>query len=393
MSIIGHWDGRGNSYGACWGYTDENTGRDYGLLCARNEGLSIVDLDTIPLIEVGFVPGGNDTKEVRVWDHYAVVISENASTQIVDLIDPSNPVIVSTIPGGRHCCMVDSHYVYLSGGGPQGLAIWSIANPAAPLLLDSYNPDYYHDYAIHGNTLAAFRIYGNGIDLLNVADKTDIQLINTFNYACSGAHNGAFTNDGNYLFVGDEIGCENWTRAFDVSDPFNVSLVANLIVPGAQVVHNCYIKGDYLVISHYAEGVRIWDVSNPNVPFEVAHFDTYPPAGTGYEGCWHNYPYFASGKIIASDMTYGLLVLTSPFLPPDPTCCVGVRGDLNGDGGPTTNVLDLNFAVNRIFRGGPLPTCDEEGDINGDGTVCNIIDLNFTVNRIFRGGPQPPTCP
>jgi len=398
MSIVGHWDGRGDEYGVCWGYTDEATGREYGLICARNEGLSIIYLDTIPQVEVAFVPGGNDTKEVRVWDHYAVVISEGASTKIVDIIDPYNPVVLSLIAGGRHCCMVDSHYVYLSGGGPGGLAIWSIANPSAPQLMDQYNPDYYHDYAIHNNTVAAFRIYGAGIDLLDVTDKTNIQFITNFNYPNSGAHNGAFTEDGNYLFVGDEIGGDgsnpwNWTRTFDVSDPNNVAYVSDLIVNPYTIVHNCYIKGDYLVISHYTEGVRIWNVANPLAPFEVAHFDTYPGSFWGYGGCWHNYPYFPSGRIIASDMTYGLFVLTSPFLPPDPTCCVGNRGDMNGNGSVNTDILDLNFTVNRIFRGGALPACDEEGDINGDGTVCNVIDLNFIVNLIFRGGAQPPACP
>ncbi len=399
MNVVGHWDGRGNNYGACWGWTNPLTGREYGLICIRmgTAGVSIIDLDTIPQVEVGFIPGASsnaDVKEVRVWDHYAVVISEGASTKIVDIGDPYHPIVLSTITGGRHCCMVDSHFVYLSGGSGPGLAIWSIANPAAPQLLDQYNPDYYHDYAIHNNTVAAFRIYGGGIDLLDVTDKTNIQLINTFNYPGSGAHNGAFTENGNYLFVGDEIGSSgNWTRAFNVANPNNVSYVADLIVPGATVVHNCYIKGNYLVISHYSDGVRIWNVANPAIPFEVGYFDTYPIAGAGYEGCWHNYPYFPSGKIVASDMTYGLYTLTSPLLPPDPGCCVGNRGDFNGDGGFSTNVLDLTFAVDRIFRGGAAPACAEEGDINGDGTVCNVLDLTFIVNLIFRGGVQPSACP
>ncbi len=74
-------------------------------------------------------------------------------------------------------------------------------------------------------------------------------------------------------------------------------------------------------------------------------------------------------------------------------CCVGIRGDCNNDGGINPNILDLNFAVNRIFRGGPLPVCAEEGNVNGDAFPFNIIDLNFLVNRIFRGGPLPPSCP
>jgi len=75
------------------------------------------------------------------------------------------------------------------------------------------------------------------------------------------------------------------------------------------------------------------------------------------------------------------------------TCCVGIRGDANSDGNAIPNVLDLNYMVNRIFRGGAPYQCLEEADMNGDSTAGNVIDLNFLVNRIFRGGPLPGNCP
>ena len=43
---------------------------------------------------------------------------------------------------------------------------------------------------------------------------------------------------------------------------------------------------------------------------EVGYFDTYLPNEYGYLGCWSVYPFFESGKIIASDMQSGLFVLT-----------------------------------------------------------------------------------
>ncbi len=74
-----------------------------------------------------------------------------------------------------------------------------------------------------------------------------------------------------------------------------------------------------------------------------------------------------------------------------PACCVGIRGDVNNDGNNAT-ILDLNYLVNKIFRGGPQPVCRREADLNGDGTVASILDLNFLVNKIFRGGPLPSAC-
>jgi hypothetical protein len=73
------------------------------------------------------------------------------------------------------------------------------------------------------------------------------------------------------------------------------------------------------------------------------------------------------------------------------TCCLGGRGDCNYDGA-NSNILDLTFLVDRIFRGGPSALCPEEADCNSDGTTSNILDLTFLVDRIFRGGPAPGPC-
>jgi len=73
-------------------------------------------------------------------------------------------------------------------------------------------------------------------------------------------------------------------------------------------------------------------------------------------------------------------------------CCVGNRGDVNGDGvGP--NIVDLARLVDYLFRGKPAPSCRLEADVNGDGMPYNLIDLNFIVNYIHRGGPGGRPCP
>jgi len=75
-------------------------------------------------------------------------------------------------------------------------------------------------------------------------------------------------------------------------------------------------------------------------------------------------------------------------------CCIGNRGNVNGDPNDLVSILDLNYLVNRLFRGGPPPPCPEEANVNGDpnGSV-SVLDLNFLVNRFFRGGPAPGPCP
>jgi hypothetical protein len=72
-------------------------------------------------------------------------------------------------------------------------------------------------------------------------------------------------------------------------------------------------------------------------------------------------------------------------------CCVGTKGDADGNGTEAT-LIDLNFAVNKVFRGGLKPTCNGEADFNSDKGVLDVLDVNFMVNKIFRAGPLPKAC-
>lgn len=307
-----------STYGDIWGYTD-SSGTEYALLCARNNGLSIIDITNSPPVEVGFVPsiypGSSDSKDVKVYENYAFLINENAPIQIIDLSDPGNPQTVQTIElesgSGSHNCYVYNGYLFVVGNHIiGGMEIFDITNPLSPLRVGSFEPFYYHDVYVRNDTAFAAGIYGNGIDIIDVSSVEEPSLIARFNYPNSGAHNVWTTEDGRYVFVGDEIGhAGNHTRVFDISDTENIEYVADIIIDSSAIAHNCYVKGDLLFIGHYTEGVRVFDVSNPEIPVEIAYYDTYPPNAYGYLGTWSVYPFFESGKIIASDMQTGLYVM------------------------------------------------------------------------------------
>ena len=65
-------------------------------------------------------------------------------------------------------------------------------------------------------------------------------------------------------------------------------------------------------------------------------------------------------------------------------------GDINFDL-VASNILDLTYLVDFIFRGGPPPTIADAADLDGSGGLSNIIDLTNLVDFIFRGGLKP-TC-
>src|SRR4030067_828713 len=358
MNLVGYWHER-TGYGGIWGDTDSASGRQYALICSRPQGVSIVDIDTNPPVEVGFLPSitpNRDSKEVQVYRHYALTVKESEPLQIWDISDVTNPVQVSTIQpdggSGSHTCLVDGNYVYVVGNhNIGGVEIFNITNPAAPSKVGEFQPFYYHDAVIHGNKYYGCGIYGDGIDILDITNKAAPSRIDLFKYASSGPHNIELTPDGNYAFVGDEIGAAgNWTRTFYVFDPNNVIQVGEIIVDSQAIVHNCYLKSyagtDYLHLAHYTEGTRVWDVTDPLNPFEVAYYDTYQPAGYGYFGNWTSYPMSDSRKIVASDLQTGLYVLKldSTLVPH----CVAKPGDASGNG--SLGLEDLIGIANYVFN-------------------------------------------
>jgi len=104
---------------------------------------------------------------------------------------------------------------------------------------------------------------------------------------------------------------------YDVTNPAAPILLSKFFGPIRQhqnsTAHNVRIKEDLAVVSWYAEGVRFVDISDPTLPVEVGYYDTFPGSpgsAIGFDGAWDVYPFFASGTVMASDITGGLFLLS-----------------------------------------------------------------------------------
>jgi len=73
-------------------------------------------------------------------------------------------------------------------------------------------------------------------------------------------------------------------------------------------------------------------------------------------------------------------------------CCVGVRGNVDGDPSEEITISDLVYLVTYMFGSGPRPPCMGEADFMDDGSP-DIQDLVTLVQYMFQGGPPPPPCP
>lgn len=82
----------------------------------------------------------------------------------------------------------------------------------------------------------------------------------------------------------------------------------------------------------------------------------------------------------------------------DACCCVGIRGNVNGDPDEKINIADITYGVQYLFGIpiGPKPTCPAEANANGDPDEKFLIsDITYLVAYLFGipAGPEPPPCP
>ncbi|MDA9727012.1 T9SS type A sorting domain-containing protein, partial [Bacteroidota bacterium] len=114
-----------------------------------------------------------------------------------------------------------------------------------------------------------------------------------------------------YIFADENHGYE--MKICDVSNPSEITVNTTFLsnIDSESMAHNLIIKENYVYVSHYHDGLFIWDISDPSNPILAGSFDTYLPEDhDSYRGAWGVYPLLPSGNILVSDMQSGLFVLS-----------------------------------------------------------------------------------
>ncbi|MFQ3599584.1 MAG: choice-of-anchor B family protein [Chloroherpetonaceae bacterium] len=350
LSLYAEREYPANAGAGIWGYSDtmmvngKPKIRELALMCTFR-GLSIVDITSPELRELAFIPSSannpndfnNNWREVRTSGRYAYITTEasGAGVQIVHLRpDENNPDSIRYVgkfnTGGnnnQHNIGTDgmgyswqvSPYIYVCGGtvtqglsNSGGVAIYNVSNPESPVLVGRYGARYVHDVYVRNDTMYCSNINNNqGVDIVSVANKSAPVRLKAFTYPNAGTHNIWLSDDSKFIFTTDEISPpgQNIFRAHDARD-FNTIIInagtyKSPTGGNDPVVHNAYIKSHWAILAHYTEGVKIVDVTEPYDLVEVGAFDTFTGSGgsaPSYNGCWGVYPYYPSGKIVASNI-------------------------------------------------------------------------------------------
>ncbi|MFM7480907.1 MAG: choice-of-anchor B family protein [Planctomycetota bacterium] len=333
----------------CWGYVSPS-GREYALMGLDN-GTGFVEVtNPSQATLVKFMPkpasaSSSLWRNVKTYQQYAYSVSEGGGgIQIFDIsgIDQGNVTDLGTVTTGgaaaTHTMIINEQtgFLYRMGGGSNGVRCYSLANPAQPTFVSSWNPKYTHDgavfnwpigpYAGKEIFLACGGLNGGqtdtGMDILDVTDKNNITVIGRATYSNAAfCHQVWISPDYKYAYINDEIDESNFginclTRIINIENLANPVSVGGFTNGLVSVDHNLYIKGNQLFASNYKTGLRVYDITNRTNLSETAWFDTYPESdGTGYAGLWSNYPFLPSGTVLLSDIQRGLFVVSLGVAP------------------------------------------------------------------------------
>ena len=394
-TLVSSWS-YDNTYNECWGM--EVNGSEIAII-GSTDGTYFFDVtDPANATQVAYVAGAYQGGGVIHRDYhdfqgylYAVCDEGSSSTlQIIDITDLPNSV---TTVYDSNALFTKSHNIYIDTATAKlyacasnsAMDVYSLNPPTNPSLIYSYNDvGHVHDAFVR-NDSAYLNCGNSGLRILDFSGVNQLGdqptlLGSLTSYTDAGYNHSGWLNDDGTLYIMQDENHGYNVKILDVSDLSNISVLSifNSGVDPNSMAHNGIIKGDLAYIPYYHDGLRVFDISDPNNPIQTWKYDTYPQDITycaihtphlSYKGAWGVYPYLPSGNIIVSDMQTGLYII-----------------DLSAG---TTNVIESSFQ-HYIF---PSPVTDRftiksKADniiiYNSLGVAIKEKKLNGNQNTIFR---------
>ena len=346
MTLLDQWDDlslpthSGLEYNDCWGYTAPD-GSEYAILGSAGK-IHFIDItDPTDVVEVASFGNlnANGTSSLSIWRDfktygtYAYAVADQGSTNeglivfdLSGLPTTVSKVHQSTASFNRaHNVFIDEAKakMYIPGSNTHGngLIIFDLTNPELPVEIASPNMNggYSHDVYVRNDTAYCFHGTSDMFVYDMAIPTAPVELGSLTTYSNSGYnHSGWLTEDSQHLIFCDEssgrkVKVADLSDLTDITAPSTSHFFANLDNQStlSNIAHNPFVKGDYVYVAYYREGVQVWNISDPNNAVLEGYYDTNTNSNAGvFDGVWGVYPYFNSGTVIGSDTNTGLYVLS-----------------------------------------------------------------------------------
>lgn len=323
-----------NGFNDIWGIQHSN-GTEYAILGSRC-GTSIYDLSnpSQPAL-IKSVPGASGVwRDMKNWGDLIYVVADQGSfgIQVIDMTDPDSivdwsyhPVFngVQTLERAHNLYIDQLGFLYIAGGNINsgGVVIFDLnQSDSVPPIVGQGPAIYAHDvYVNEARSIMVTSDIYEGFFTIHQLNRGVIPImvdqLASRETGTHFTHNAWTTDDGNVVFTTDERGHAR-VESYDISDPDEIRFLGEYApatnLTRSIIPHNVHVKGNHLIISYYSEGVKVVDISQPDIPVEIGSFDTHS-ATSGFSGAWGAFPFFASDLVLASDMSHGLFVLQPDY--------------------------------------------------------------------------------
>jgi len=293
MSLVGNWNGSVPLYSDGWGETNYAYIAHY----ANNNGLHIVDISdpTNPVLASTFLSasGWNDLRDVEVEQIGKRTIAFASSDTgggllIVDVTDHTAPqelYRITAADGGTntvHTVSVDGNYLYEADSRTPNIRVFDVSTPEQPTFVRIIQSD--SGGPVHEVTALNGRLYTAVIDsrgasevydITNVGDPSlPVPLLSSIPSG-SSAHTAWPSDDGTIVAVARETAGGD-VRLWDISDLSTPVLDAVISLPRSETysLHEVMIDGNLLYISAYQAGVLVYDITDPTNPVQIGSYKT-----------------------------------------------------------------------------------------------------------------------
>lgn len=411
VRLLSRWDsnipvlnGSQAKYNDCWAF--EWQGEEYAAI-GSTIGTHIIHLaKNNATYEVGLIQGsafGNFIVH-RDFDFrdgylYSVGDQEPGSLQVIDCRNLPNEVVLSKETTEFfttcHNLFIDQATGKMYGSGSSGHAMSILdvgTDPANPTLLSHFDVlDYVHDCYVQNDT-AYLHAANQGFFIFDTSNPSEPQALGSLtDYPDKGYnHSGWLTEDGqHYIFTDETPGMR--MKICDVSD-FSDIQVTDLFWSNSDpltMVHNVMIKGDLAYVSHYFDGLEIYNISDPDNVRRVAWYDTFQDENRSGRGAWGIHALLPSGKIIVSDRQTGLYVFqleSRRVYPRTPEVNIASNP---GDGNIVVSLVDYDYKSLQHYVFDPSGKLVSEGnwskgfgsyipiDLRGNSPGTYVIQIKF----------------
>jgi hypothetical protein len=205
--------------------------------------------------------------DVAVSGDHAFVADGSIGLQVMDISNPSNPVLAGSydVPNDASSVAVAGNYAFVAGG-ESGLYVIDISDPSNPVLAGNFDtPDNAYGVAVSGNHAFVGDV-ASGLLVIDISDPSNPVITGICDTPGLAA---GVAVAGDHAFVAD---IEEGLQVIDISDPSNPVLAGSYDTPG--YAYRVAVSGDHAFVADYGGGLQVIDISDPSNPVLAGNYDT-----------------------------------------------------------------------------------------------------------------------